>query len=109
MQHATTSPRSQELLDALGAFDATLEGVRRAAGQGSTPERERALQAHLRSLRALLGGDATPVVEDAVDAAMRVLDAADPAAPLHVLGMAQQSLTGVLRRQAAAAALPTAA
>lgn len=109
MQDIAPSTRSQELLEALAALDATLDAVRRDAGQGLTPEHQRALHARLRSLRALLGSEAAPLVEDVVDAAARVLEAAEPAAPLHVLGMAQQTLTVLLRRQAAASALPTAA
>ncbi len=106
---ATLSPQADELLDALARMDAALDAVRRAAGQGSTPELERDLLAQLRCLRALLGPAAADVVEDVVDAARRVLDAADPEAPLLVLAMAQRTLASLVRRQAATHRLPSAA
>ena len=99
-----------ELLAALARMDAVLRAVRRAAGQGSTPELERALLAQLRCLHALTGSAAADVVEDVVDAARRVLDAAEPAAPMLVLEMAQRTLASMIRRQAAATqSLPSAA
>ena len=104
-----TAPHADELLLALARLEETLNGVRRAAGDGCSPAHDRQLHAHLRSLRALLGQASSNVVEDVVDAARRVLEAADPAAPLMVLGMAQRTLTGLLRRHAALQALPTAA
>jgi hypothetical protein len=103
------APQSDELLAALARMETTVETVRRAAGQGSTPELERELLAQLRCLRALLGSGATPVVEDVVDAARRVLDAAEPEAPLLVLAMAQDTLASIVRRQSAASSLPSAA
>lgn len=111
MSHLITaaSPRAEELLHALEALDATLVGVRAGAGGGLCPARERELQAHLRRLRMLLGDASSALVEDVVDAARRVLESADPAAPLHVLGMARQGLAGVVRRQAASATLADAA
>lgn len=108
-QPAPTTTHAQELLRALDQLETTLASVRRAAGQGASPELERVLRGHLRSLRALLGVGASPLVDDAVDAALRVLDSADPSAPLHVLSMAHQGLAGTIRRQATSAALPTAA
>jgi hypothetical protein len=83
--------------------------VRRAAGQGSTPELERALASQLRCLRTLLGPSAADMVEDVVDAARRVLDAAEPDAPLLVLEMTQRTLAALIRRHAATASLPSAA
>ncbi len=109
MTSTVASPHTEELLSALDGLEATLAEVRRAAGKGASPELERALRGHLRSLRALAGSGVSPLVEDAVDAALRVLDCADPAAPLHVLSMTQQGLAGTIRRHAAAMALPTAA
>lgn len=100
---AIPAPQADELLAALARMDAVLRNVRRAAGQGSTPELERALLAQLRCLHALTGSAAADVVEDVVDAARRVLDAAEPEAPLLVLEMAQHTLASMIRRQAAAA------
>ena len=108
-QTAAIAPQSDELLAALARMETALAVVRRAAGQGSTPELERELLAQLRCLRTLLGPGAAPVVEDVVDAARRVLDAAEPDAPLLVLTMAQDTLASIVRRQSAAVALPSAA
>ncbi len=106
---AVITPQADELLAALARMDAALEDVRRAAGQGSTPELERELLAQLRCLRTLLGPASAPVVEDVVDAARRVLEAAEPQAPLLVLAMAQDMLASIVRRQGAGSTLPTAA
>lgn len=105
----TFSPQADELLAALARMDAVLQAVRRAAGQGSTPELERELLAQLRCLRALLGAEAAAAAEDVVDAARRALDAAEPEAPLLVLAMAQRTLAALIRRQAAAQRLASAA
>ena len=43
---------------------------------------------------------AMTVAADAIEAAKRVMSAADPAAPLLMLTMAQKTLNGVVRRQA---------
>ena len=93
---------ADELLLAFAHLERTLAAVRRGAGQGCSHALQRELHAHLRSLRALLGGEAVPLVEDVVDAALRVLEAADPAAPLHALMLAEQGLRTRVRRQAAA-------
>ena len=96
----TIAAQADELLAALARMDATLQAVRRAAGQGSTPELERELLGQLRCLRALLGPSSGDLVDDVGDAARRVLDAAEPDAPLMVLAMAQDMLASVVRRHA---------
>ena len=96
----TITAQADELLAAITRMDATLQSVRRAAGQGSTPELERALLGQLRCLRALLGPSSSDLVDDVADAARRVLDAAEPDAPLMVLAMAQDMLASVVRRHA---------
>lgn len=99
---------TDELLAALDRLGATLASVRRAAGQGLVPELERELQAHLRTLRATLDEDGGTLAEDIVDAARRVLEAADPSAPLKVLAMTEQTLSALARRQRSGT-LPSAA
>ena len=101
---------TDELLVALDRLGTTLTRVRRAAGQGLAPEVDRELQAHLRSLRATLGTDGGTLIEDVVDAARRVLEAADPSAPLKVLAMTEHTLTALVQRQrGVATTLPSAA
>ena len=98
----TPVPHADELLHALALLDETLSQVRRAAGGGSSPEFDKLLLGHLRSLRALLGGDSVTLVEDVVEAAQRVLDAAEPSAPLMMLDMSQRTLAATLQRMATA-------
>ena len=89
---------ADELRAELERCDATMAVAVRRAGQGSDPVFERRLDAHARSLRAMLDADAAVVVDDVLDAAKRVLDAADPAAPLLMLEMARANLAAVARR-----------
>ena len=92
---------ADELLTELARADASLALAIRRAGQGCEPEFERRLDGHTRSLRALLDGNGAQVAADTIEAAKRVLDAADPAAPLLMLAMARETLTALVRRQAA--------
>ena len=100
---------ADELLEELARIEATLDEAARRAGQGCPPDFERRLGAHLRSLRSMLGPDDMALADDAMEAAERAMNAGDPAAPLMMLSMARENLAGVLRRQAAAAALRAAA
>lgn len=100
MTASTIDATPQEQAIALDALSATVADVRRLAGAGHLPECERRLDAHLRSLRALLGPAQATLAEDVVDLAKRALDAADPAAPLLMLQMAEDRLrTAVSRGQ----------
>jgi hypothetical protein len=91
---------ADELLQELARFDATMaRGVRRA-GRGPDPVLDRLLSAHVRVLSAMLDEDGAIAAEDAADAARRAMDAAEPAAPLHMLGMAREILAAKVRRQA---------
>ena len=87
-----------ELQQELARTEATFARAIRHAGAGHDPALERQLDSHGRSLRAMLDADAAVVVDDALDAAKRVLDAADPAAPLLMLEMARANLAAVGRR-----------
>jgi hypothetical protein len=87
-----------ELQQELACTEATFALAVRRAGAGHDPALERQLDAHGRSLRAMLDADAAVVVADALEAAKRVLDAADPAAPLLMLEMARANLAAVVRR-----------
>lgn len=109
MTQYLTAAAAEDLTSAFTELETTLLKLRRLAGSGTTPELERELRAHQRSLRSMLGAEATVLVEDVVDAALRVLDAADPSAPLLVLAMGQRSLGTLIRRQAAQVAMPAAA
>jgi hypothetical protein len=91
---------AEELMDELTRINALMRDAVRHAGQGVNPELERQLDACLRSLRPMLGADDFTVAADAIEAAKRVMTAADPGAPLLMLGMAQKTLAGVLRRRA---------
>ena len=92
---------ADELLRELAQLDTTMAKVARQAGTGHDPELERELDTHLRSLRVLLDENGTAIAEDTIDAAKRVLDSAEPAAPLLMLKMARNNLTAVVRRLAA--------
>lgn len=96
---------ADELLSELERTDATMAQVIRRAGRGCDPDFERRLDNHARSLRALLDGNAAAVATDTFDAAKRAMNAADPAAPLLMLEMARETLSAVVRRQAARSAL----
>lgn len=96
---------ADELLTELARADATLTQVIRRAGDGCDPEFERRLDGHARSLRAMLDGNGATVATDTVDAAKRVMNAADPAAPLMLLAMARETLSAMVRRQAARSTL----
>jgi UTP:GlnB (protein PII) uridylyltransferase len=91
---------ADELMDELTRINTLVRDAVRHAGRGVNPELERQLDACLRSLRPMLAADDFIVAADAIEAAKRVMTAADPGAPLLMLGMAQKTLTGVLRRQA---------
>ncbi|MFP7723297.1 hypothetical protein [Lysobacter sp. A3-1-A15] len=90
---------ADELRQELAHADATLDEAARHAGRGLEPLLERRLDAHLRSLRVMLGPDGASAAFDAVDAAKRVVESAEPAAPLRMLAMARETLTGLARRR----------
>lgn len=92
---------ADELLQELARLDATMGQVIRCAGSGHTPDVERRLDAHARSLRVLLDAEGAAVAADTVDAAKRVLFSAEPEAPLMMLSMARATLAAMIRRQAA--------
>jgi hypothetical protein len=91
---------ADELLIELERIETTFDEAARRAGQGCAPDFERRLGGHLRSLRSMLGPDDLSVAEDAMEAAERVMNAADPEAPLKMLGMARQRLSALCRRLA---------
>lgn len=93
--NVTADELRQEIEHAQATFD---EAVR-CAGKGLEPLLERRLDGHLRSLRVMLGGDPGSAAFDAVDAAKRVVDSAEPAAPLRMLAMARETLAAVARRR----------
>ena len=73
----------------------------RRAGRGPDPVLQRRLLGEARALQALLADRAAAqAVADCADAACRVMDTADPDAPLHMLAMARETLARCVRRQA---------
>ena len=99
---------ADELLLELERIEDTLDEAARRAGQGCGPEFERRLGAHLRSLRNMLGPDDAAVAADAMEAAERVMNAAEPDAPLLMLDMARTTLAAVIRRCASTRLRPAA-
>ena len=99
---------ADELLIELERIEATLDEAAREAGRGCGPDFERRLGAHLRSLRNILATDEMAVAADAMEAAERVMNAADPAAPLLMLQLARNTLAAVIRRHANARVRPAA-
>ena len=99
---------ADELLIELERIEATLDEAAREAGRGCGPDFERRLGAHLRSLRNIHGTDEMAVAADAMEAAERVMNAADPAAPLLMLQLARNTLAAVIRRHANARVRPAA-
>ena len=81
-------------------IDSTLELATRRAGQGLDPRVERELDTLARRLCTRLHGRAAALVHDAVELAKRVMDAADPEAPLLMLRIARENLLRELRRHA---------
>jgi hypothetical protein len=100
---------TDELLQELARFDATMAQVVGHAGRGPDPAIDRLLSSHVRVLRAMLDEDGGTAAADAVDAARRAMDAADPGAPLLMLDMARKALETKVRRQATRAAALRAA
>ena len=90
---------ADELQLELDRTGATIALARRRAADGPDAAIERQLDAHGRSLRAMLDADGALLVDDAIDAAKRVMDAADPAAPLLMLELAEANLATVVRRR----------
>jgi hypothetical protein len=73
----------------------------RRAGRGPDLVLQRRLMGQARALQAMLADrDGAQAVADCADAACRVMDTAEPDAPLHMLAMAREALARVVRRQA---------
>ena len=100
---------AEELLDELARVEATLCEAALRRGQGCSPDFERRMQAHQRSLRSMLDADGVAVATDALEAAERVMVSADPAAPLLMLEIARGTLRGLIQRQASVLRVRTAA
>jgi len=94
---------ADELLQELARFDLTIAMVTGHAGRGPDPAIDRLLSGHLRVLQAMLDEGGGAAAADAVDAARRVMESADPGAPLLMLAMACKALESLVRRRAAIA------
>lgn len=102
-------PRDEDSTDAFDRLDAALLAVRRDAGHGCSPERERVLAACLRALRPQLDDALAELAQEVVDAAKRALDSAAPEAPLLMLDLAHGHLRAAVRQRRESAPLPHAA
>lgn len=84
-------------------FEDGLAHAARRAGAGPDAVLERRLLAQARVLQSMLGDAvAARAVADAAEAAQRVMDAAAPEAPLHMLALAREQLARQVRRHALA-------
>ena len=92
----SSAPRA--LAHELDRLEATFDEATSRAGQGEDPAFARRAGAHLRRLAEHLDADAYAAAEQALDDACRVLDAAEPAAPLLMLEYSRARLSGALRR-----------
>lgn len=73
----------------------------RRAGRGPDAVLERRMRGQARLLQAMLGERvAAQAVADVAEAACRVMDAADPEAPLRMLAIARDALARLVRRRA---------
>jgi len=90
------APRA--LVHELDRLEATFDEAAARAGQGEDPAFARRAGAHLRRLAVHLDADAYAAAEQALDDACRVLDAAEPAAPLLMLEYSRIRLLDALRR-----------
>ena len=79
-------------------LQASLDEAAARAGTGEDPRFSRRAGGHLRRLSSWLDGAAYAAAEQAVDDACRVLDAAEPAAPLLMLEHSRRQLATALRR-----------
>lgn len=82
----------------LERLDATLDEAVSRAGQGEDPRFARRAGAHLRRLADHLDPDAYAAAEQALEDARRLLDAAEPAAPLLMLEHSRARFADALRR-----------
>jgi hypothetical protein len=73
----------------------------RRAGRGPDAVLERRLMGQARALQAMLGDHpGAQAAADAAEAARRVMDAAEPEAPLRMLAIARENLARTVRRHA---------
>ncbi|MCE7032326.1 hypothetical protein LY625_06780 [Lysobacter sp. GX 14042] len=82
----------------LERLDDTLDEAVSRAGQGEDPRFARRAGAHLRRLADYLDADAYAAAEQALEDARRLLDAAEPAAPLLMLEHSRARFADTLRR-----------
>jgi hypothetical protein len=93
-------------------LDPVLDEARQRAGAGADPDIDRRLDTLVRRFALLLKGvddTAFAAARDTVEAAKRVMDAADPEAPLLMLRLARENLVHALRRHDARGGLAAAA
>jgi len=90
------------LHDVFERADAVLAEAARHAGEGLCDAPiERSLRSASRALCALLDAHERALADTAFDAALRVIDSAEPDAPLLMLQLARENLTRAVRRRIA--------
>lgn len=97
MPHSHYSAQ-RALAHELERLDATLDESAARAGEGEDLRFSRRAGAHLRRLADHLDANAYAAAEQALEDACRVLDAAEPAAPLLMLEYSRARLSDMLRR-----------
>ena len=96
--HEITADRLHQLL---AFFEDGISIALRRAGAGPDFVLERRLMGQARLLQTMLADRAAAqAAADAAEAACRVMDAADPDAPLHMLAIARDNLARHVRRHA---------
>ncbi|WP_460832126.1 hypothetical protein [Lysobacter humi (ex Lee et al. 2017)] len=94
-------PAADRLLQQHAYFEDGIHHAVRQAGKGPDLVLERRLLGQARTLQALLADRAAAqAVADVAEAARRVMDAAEPEAPLHMLAIARENLARQVRRHA---------
>lgn len=95
------SPAADPLHTAARRIDSLLDEAVQRAGQGLDPRLARSLDTAVRQFCDALAaahGALVDAVRDAAELARRVMDAADPEAPLLMLRLAREQLARALRR-----------
>ena len=102
-----SEPSADQLHQQHAYFEDGIAHAMRRAGTGPDAVLERRLVGQARLLQQMLDDrSAAQAVADATEAARRVMDAAEPEAPLRMLAMAREQLARLVRRRALALPRP---
>jgi hypothetical protein len=96
-----SEPTADQLYQQHAYLEDGIAHAMRRAGRGPDAVLERRLLGQARLLQAMLGDRAgAQAVADVAEAACRVMDAAEPEAPLRMLAIAREHLARLVRRRA---------